>query len=121
MKHCLVVDDSAAIRTVIRGILEDLRFEVSEASNGLEALDLCRKRMPDVVLLDWNMPVMDGLEFLGVLRAQAAGQQAKVIFCSTVRDAEQIVQAMIAGASEYLVKPFDRPLLEAKFQEVGVM
>lgn len=121
MKHCLVADDSAAIRKVMRSILEELRFDVSEAENGLEALDVCRKRMPDVVLLDWNMPVMDGLEFLVALRAQAGGQGPKVIFCSTARDAEQIVRAMTAGASEYLVKPFDRPLLESKFEEVGVL
>ena len=64
MKHCLVVDDSAVIRKVARRILEELRFSSSEAENGREALDQCRKSMPDAVLLDWNMPVMDGIAFL---------------------------------------------------------
>jgi len=64
MKHCLVVDDSAVIRKVARRILEELRFTASEAENGRDALDQCRMSMPDVVLLDWNMPVMDGIAFL---------------------------------------------------------
>ncbi len=70
MKHCLVVDDSAVIRKVARRILEDMRFKTSEAENGRDALDQCRKSMPDVVLLDWNMPVMDGIAFLVALRKE---------------------------------------------------
>ena len=64
MKHCLVVDDSAVIRKVARRILEELKFSASEAENGRDALDKCRMSMPDAVLLDWNMPVMDGIAFL---------------------------------------------------------
>lgn len=74
MKHCLVVDDSSVIRKVARRILEDLSFEISEAEDGGAALDACRKHMPDAVLLDWNMPVMDGLEFLGQLRKLGAAR-----------------------------------------------
>ena len=70
MKHCLVVDDSAVIRKVARRILEELRFTTSEAENGREALDQCRMQMPDAVLLDWNMPVMDGIAFLVALRKE---------------------------------------------------
>lgn len=68
MKHCMVVDDSGVIRKVARRILEEMKFETSEAVDGKDALDKCRVGMPDAILLDWNMPVMSGLEFLKALR-----------------------------------------------------
>jgi two-component system, chemotaxis family, chemotaxis protein CheY len=121
MKHCLVVDDSALIRKVAKRILEDLRFSASEAENGREALDQCRMSMPDVVLLDWNMPVMDGIAFLVALRTEHGGDTPKVIFCTTENDVEHITRAISAGASEYIMKPFDRDIIEAKFHEVGLI
>lgn len=121
MKHCLVVDDSSVIRKVARRILEDMRFEISEAENGKEALDQCKSRMPDAVLLDWNMPVMDGIDFLTALRDFAGEEGPKVIFCTTENDAEHITRAIDAGANEYIMKPFDRDIIEAKFQEVGLI
>ncbi len=121
MKHCLVVDDSSVIRKVARCILEEMRFEISEAENGQEALDRCREGMPDAVLLDWNMPVMDGLDFLAALRNEAGGDRPKVIFCTTENDSDHIVRAISAGANEYIMKPFDRDIIEAKFQEVGLI
>ncbi|MGI9386525.1 MAG: response regulator [Methyloligellaceae bacterium] len=121
MKHCLVVDDSSVIRKVARRILEDMRFEISEAENGKEALDQCKSRMPDAVLLDWNMPVMDGIDFLTALRDLAGEAGPKVIFCTTENDAEHITRAIDAGANEYIMKPFDRDIIEAKFQEVGLI
>ena len=119
--HCLVVDDSSVIRKVARCILEEMSFEISEAENGQEALDRCRKSMPDAVLLDWNMPVMDGLDFLEALRNEAGGDRPKVIFCTTENDADHILRAINAGANEYIMKPFDRDIIEAKFQEVGLI
>ena len=121
MKHCLVVDDSSVIRKVARCILEDMSFEISEAENGREALDQCRHSMPDAVLLDWNMPVMDGIEFLAALRQEAGGERPKVIFCTTENDADHITRAISAGANEYIMKPFDRDIISAKFQEVGLI
>ena len=121
MKHCLVVDDSSVIRKVARCILEELSFRTSEAENGQEALDKCREEMPDAVLLDWNMPVMDGLEFLNALRSEQNGSDPKVIFCTTENDAAHITQAIGAGANEYIMKPFDRDIVEAKFLEVGLI
>jgi len=119
--HCLVVDDSSVIRKVARCILEEMSFEISEAENGQEALDHCRKSMPDAVLLDWNMPVMDGLDFLEALRNESGGDRPKVIFCTTENDADHILRAINAGANEYIMKPFDRDIIEAKFQEVGLI
>ena len=121
MKHCLVVDDSSVIRKVARRILEDLRFHTSEAEDGLQALARCRTDMPDVILLDWNMPVMDGFEFLSQLRREEGGEKVKVIFCTTENDVAQIARAMRAGADEYVMKPFDRDILQAKFQEAGLI
>lgn len=121
MKHCLVVDDSSVIRKVARCILEGMSFETSEAENGRDALEKCRTRMPDAVLLDWNMPVMDGIDFLVALRKEHGGDAPKVIFCTTENNAEHITRAINAGANEYIMKPFDRDIIEAKFQEVGLI
>lgn len=121
MKQCLIVDDSNVIRNVARHILESLEFEISEAENGQQALDQCRHRMPDAVFLDWNMPIMDGIDFLLALRSENGGNKPKVIFCTTENDAEHITQAINAGADEYIMKPFDREIVENKLQEVGLI
>jgi two-component system chemotaxis response regulator CheY len=121
MKHCLVVDDSAVIRKVARRILEEMEFSIAEAADGQQALARCQEQMPDAVLLDWNMPVMNGLEFLLALRKQTGGDKPKVVFCTTENDLEHIMKAMQSGANEYIMKPFDREIVEAKFQEVGLI
>lgn len=121
MKSCLVVDDSKVIRMVARRILEDLRFDVSEAVDGKDALDACTNVMPDVILLDWNMPVMSGIEFLRALRQTNGGDEPVVVFCTTENDLDHIRTAMEAGANEYIMKPFDSDILEAKFSQVGII
>ncbi|SRR5690606_23887754 len=121
MKHCLVVDDSSVIRKVARRILEDLDFKITEAEDGQQALSVCRQTMPDAILLDWNMPVMDGLEFLTALRREDGGEEPIVVFCTTENDVAHIARAIRAGANEYIMKPFDREIVEAKFQEVGLI
>ncbi len=121
MKKCLVVDDSSVIRKVARRILEDIGFEITEAEDGQQALDACKADMPDAVLLDWNMPVMDGLEFLSRLREEDGGEEPIVVFCTTENDVAHITKAIRAGANEYIMKPFDREILSAKFQEVGLV
>ena len=121
MKKCLVVDDSSVIRKVARRILEGLQFEISEAEDGQQALDQCRREMPDAVLLDWNMPVMDGYEFLKALRRLPGGNDPKVVFCTTENDVAHIARALHAGANEYIMKPFDKEIVTAKFQEVGLI
>ena len=121
MKTCLVVDDSSVIRKVARRILEDLSFTILEAEAGQQALEKCQETMPDAILLDWNMPVMDGLEFLAQLRKLDGGDTPKVVFCTTENDVGHIARAIRAGANEYIMKPFDREIVEAKFQEVGLL
>ena len=121
MKSCLIVDDSSVIRKVARRILEGLDFKISEAEDGEQALGECQREMPDAVLLDWNMPKMDGYEFLRSLRRLPGGDTPKVVFCTTENDIDHITRALDAGANEYIMKPFDRDILAAKFQELGVL
>ena len=119
MKTCLVVDDSSVVRKIARSILEDMDFQITEAEDGEQALESCRETMPDAVLLDWNMPVMDGYEFLGNLRRMPGGDAPKVVFCTTENDMDHISRALHAGANEYIMKPFDKDIVAAKFQEIG--
>jgi two-component system, chemotaxis family, chemotaxis protein CheY len=117
MKSCLIVDDSSVVRKVARRILEDMDFIVDEAEDGQEAFDKCRQEMPDYILLDWQMPIMSGLEFLKLLRAYVGGTNPRIIFCVTEYDVGQIALAKKAGANEYMMKPFDREILESMFTE----
>lgn len=121
MKTCLIVDDSRVVRKVAQRIMSDLGFESAEAENGQEAYDYCLKQMPDVVLLDWNMPVMSGIEFLEKLRQLENGKEPKVVLCTTENDMEHIQRAMIAGADEYIMKPFDKDIVESKFSQIGLI
>jgi two-component system, chemotaxis family, chemotaxis protein CheY len=121
MPKCLVVDDSKVIRKVARHILESFAIQVEEAGDGQEALRHCEEAMPDVVLLDWNMPVMSGIEFLRTLAARKLPNAPKVIFCTTENGIDHIRAAVDAGADEYVMKPFDRQTLQSKLQIVGVI
>ena len=121
MRRCLIVDDSRVIRKVARRILEDLRFEIEEAADGLEALQACRRQMPEAILLDWTMPVVSGIEFLRRLRQEANGDKPTVVFCTTENDVERIAEALKAGADEYMMKPFDGDILQSKFAEAGLL
>ncbi len=121
MKTCLVVDDSRVIRSVARKILEDLSFSVREAEDGQKAIDACTEEMPDAILLDWNMPVMSGIDFLRELRKSPGGDSPVVVFCTTETELDNIREAMLAGANEYIMKPFDSEILETKFAHVGLL
>ena len=121
VKLGLVIDDSRVVRKVARRILEDLGFEVAEAGDGAEGLAWCRSEMPDLVLLDWNMPVMDGLEFLRRLRQEPGGAAPRVVFCSVESDLDRVREALDAGADEYIMKPFDGDILASKLALAGVL
>ena len=121
MKSCLIVDDSKAVRIMARRIVEDLNFAVEEAEDGQVALDCCLSKMPDIILLDWNMPVMNGIEFLRALRSTDGGDQPIVVFCTTENGIQNIHEAINAGANEYIMKPFDSEIVQSKFEQVGVV
>ena len=118
-RTCLVVDDSRVVRKVARRILEARGFAVQEAEDGSVALAVCRAGLPDCVLLDWNMPVMNGLEFLQALRREY-GPTPPVVFCTTETDMRFIEQAIENGAQEFIMKPFDDEILMGKLEQVGV-
>lgn len=120
-RTCLVVDDSRVVRKVARRILETHGFQVAEAGDGQQALDACRQSMPDCVLLDWNMPVMDGITFLTRLREEFGPDQPPVLFCTTENDMSHIARAIECGAQEYIMKPFDEEILIGKFSQVGLL
>ena len=119
--HCLVVDDSRVVRKAARRLLEGFGFAVREAEDGQQALDACRAALPDLVLLDWNMPVMDGMEFLRAARAEYGADRPLVMLCTTENTQEKILQALEAGAQEYVMKPFDAEILGGKLQQLGLL
>jgi two-component system chemotaxis response regulator CheY len=120
-KTCLIVDDSRTIRRFARASLESLGLATREAADGRLALAKCREAMPEVILLDWNMPNMNGIEFLRELRAIEGGDRPIVLFCTTENEIERIVEAMESGANEYIMKPFDAEILAAKLMLNGVL
>ena len=120
-RTCLVVEDSLVVRKAARRIIEGFGFTVTEAKDGQEALEACRTKLPDGVLLDWNMPVMDGITFLRTARADYGPDRPLVILCTTESALSRIVEALEAGAQEYVMKPFDADILHDKFVQVGLL
>jgi two-component system chemotaxis response regulator CheY len=118
-RTCLLVDDSRMIRKVSRRIVESVGYAVIEAENGEEGLARCRAAMPDLVITDWNMPVMSGIEFVTALRAIPTARPPKVVFCTTNSGAKDIHKGIDAGADEYVIKPFDEAALLSRLQAVG--
>ena len=119
MKHCLVVDNSRVIRKVACGILTQLHFVPGEAEDTSSALDSCRAKMPDAILLD--VPQSAGLEFIRKLRREHNGDHPVVVLCTTENDVLRISEAMSAGADDYVLKPFNRGLLADKFAQIGLI
>jgi two-component system chemotaxis response regulator CheY len=120
MTNFLVVDDSGVIRKIARKMLEELGFAVAEACDGVDAIKACESAMPDAILLDWNMPNMDGITFIRALREKPEGEAPKVVFCTTESDFSHISAALEAGANEYIFKPFDMDTLRDKLSMAGV-
>jgi len=118
MTHCLIVDDSRVIRTVARRLIEELKFAAAEAEDGMAALRVCREKMPDVILLDWSMPGMAGVELVRAIRAEPGGGLPVILITFTEMDAGAIAQGVAVGANDYLMKPFDRETLAAKLAEL---
>lgn len=120
MKHCMIVDDSDVIRKVARRLLENHEVMISEAENGQDALERCRARMPDAILVDWHMPVMSGTDFIVALRLEKEGKKPHIIYCTSENNSDDIARAVGSGANDVLIKPFDRDSFDAKFFEAGI-
>jgi two-component system chemotaxis response regulator CheY len=106
---------------VAKKIVTELGLAAEEAADGVEALACCKLKMPEVILLDWNMPNKSGIEFLTDLRAMPGGQTPVVVFCTTENDMDHITKALEAGANEYIMKPFDSEIVQTKFIQTGVL
>ena len=120
--RALVVDDSRPIRRIESEILQELGFETAAAVNGVDALaQLAVGEVPDVVLVDWNMPEMDGLEFIKAVRRDARFKGLPVLMVTTETETDQMLRALSAGADEYLMKPFQKEGLVDKLRLVGVV
>jgi two-component system, chemotaxis family, chemotaxis protein CheY len=121
MKTCLVVDDSRVVRKVAGGIMTKLGFSIAEAEDGEKAYIYCTQQFPDLILLDWYMPVLDGIGFLEKLRAMPGGDKPVVIMCTTENNMTNIQKAIMTGANEYVMKPFDEGIISSKLSQVGML
>jgi two-component system, chemotaxis family, chemotaxis protein CheY len=121
--RALVIDDSKAIRIILRRLLAELGFEVVEAADGREALQrLGASESPfDLALVDWNMPEMNGLEFVREVRGRQGHQDLTMVMVTTETEAGQVVRALAAGANEYIMKPFSRDVLVDKLSMLGLV
>ncbi|QBI21256.1 response regulator [Egibacter rhizosphaerae] len=121
-RRALVVDDSRTTRRILARMLDDLGFTVREASDGVEAMeDVARDGAPEVALVDWNMPRMDGLELVRELRADTAHEHCRILMVTTEAEVERLVEALDAGADEYAMKPFTKDVIADKLALLGVV
>ena len=120
--RALVIDDSRAMRRIVSGTLENLGFEVEQAGDGREGLDVLEAGyIPDLVTVDWNMPVMDGLQFVSAVRANPAYRSMTIMMVTSESEHTQIVRALAAGAHEYVIKPFSDEVIGEKLALLGLV
>jgi two-component system chemotaxis response regulator CheY len=122
MKSALILDDSKAMRMILRKIMAELGFEVKEASNGVEGMDLLEKEgVVDLALVDWNMPEMNGFEFIMAVRSRNEYKKMRLVVVSSESQAQNMERMFEAGADEYVTKPFTRELLRKKLELIGLI
>lgn len=121
MRHCLIVDDSDVIRKVAKKIFEDVNITSTEAETCQEALERCVHAMPDLILLDWQTPMMSSTDFLQLLRKQEGGDLPFVIYCTTENDPDDIAHARACGANDVVMKPIDRESIERCLRDIGLV
>jgi two-component system chemotaxis response regulator CheY len=120
--RALVIDDSRAMRRIVSSILEGIGFEVRDAGNGREGLDVLNDGwVPDLVTVDWNMPVMDGLQFVAAVRSNPAWRSMTMMMVTSESEHTQIVRALAAGAHEYVIKPFTADAIRDKLALLGLL
>ena len=120
--RALVIDDSRAMRRIVTGILTNLGYEVRDAGHGREALDVLDEGwVPDLATIDWNMPVMDGLQFVSAVRSNPAWRSVTIMMVTSESEHTQIVRALAAGAHEYVIKPFTADAIRDKLALLGLL
>lgn len=121
MPSCLVVDDSRVIRKVACRLLEEFAFSTDEADDQVSALERCRAHMPDIILFDGDLPSGVGIDFVRCVRREQGGDKPRIIYCTTEVDDTLISHALTAGATDYMLKPYDRTGIRAKLAEIGLV
>jgi two-component system chemotaxis response regulator CheY len=120
--RALVIDDSRAMRRIVGSILEDFGYETRQAGDGRQALDVLEEGwLPDLACVDWNMPVMDGLQFVSAVRSNPAYRSVTLMMVTTESETSQIVRALAAGAHEYMIKPFTADAIRDKLALLGLL
>jgi two-component system chemotaxis response regulator CheY len=123
--RALVIDDSRAMRRIVSGILEGLGYETLQAGHGREGLDVLEglpaDQLPDLVCVDWNMPVMDGLQFVSAVRSNPGWRSMTIMMVTSESEHTQIVRALAAGAHEYVIKPFTADAIRDKLALLGLL
>ncbi len=118
----LIVDDSKIVRKVTRNMLEPMGYMINEAEDGQKAVEYCQQNpMPAIILMDHNMPVMNGLDSVMAIRQLIDGDKPVIIMCTTMNDMDFIQKAMMNGANEFVMKPFDADILHGKFDQLGIL
>jgi two-component system chemotaxis response regulator CheY len=118
--RALVIDDSKSIRSILSKILTEIGFAVEEASNGLEAIDLIKKGKVDIALVDWNMPEMNGYEFIQEVRKDNTFKSMLLMMVTTETAIDKVADALEAGANEYIMKPFTKEMIVEKLALMGL-
>lgn len=121
MKQCLIIDDSSSIRKVANRILKDFGYESREAGDSENALRLCEEKMPDFIIIDWQIPDADSNALLNTIRKFPDGDRPTIIFCTLENDPVQLAAAIRHGANGQLMKPFDRAAVEKSLSSVGLI
>jgi two-component system chemotaxis response regulator CheY len=121
MATCLIADDSKVIRLLMSKIMNNLGFSVIEAEDGEDVVELAQTQTPDLIIMDWNLPVLDGIDALYKIKQLNITQNIKVIFCSSSSDETKIHQAINGGADDYIIKPFDGDIIASKLTILGLL
>lgn len=121
MAKCVIADDSRIIRMLLSKIMANLNFEVIEAEDGEEVVEMVELNEPAVVIMDWRLPILDGIDALYKIRSLKKIKQPKVMFCSSLVDVDKIREALDGGADDYIMKPFDEEIIITKLEILGLI
>lgn len=121
MAKCLIADDSKVIRMLLSRIMGSIGFDAVEAEDGEEVVELCLSQEPDLIIMDWFLPSLEGIDVLYKIRNQLKIKQPKIVFCSSMIDVEKIRQALDGGADDYIMKPFDEEIITSKLACLGML
>ncbi len=121
MSSCIIADDSKIIRMLLSKIMSNFGYEVTEAENGEDLLRQCAKNIPNLIICDWNLPLIDGIDVLLKIRSDKKIKQPFFIFCSYITDTNIISQALNAGADDFIMRPFDEDIIASKLKILKVL